>query len=105
MEKKTGYTLLFGGAGIILYSVIMAWKVFGGTVPPPVLVDMKSVVIPMGGAQFAIPLDPQISKTANISLYFLFLLFISSAGSKIGDLGIKLLKSPKPETKKPEQQP
>ncbi|MEI7527426.1 MAG: hypothetical protein WCK76_00670 [Elusimicrobiota bacterium] len=105
MDKKTGYALLWGGVGIILYSVVMAWKVFGGSAPPPNLIDMKSVVLPLPNMQFAMPLDPNISKTANISLYFMFLFFLSSAGGRIANLGVKLVREPKPEPQKPGPQP
>jgi len=105
MDKKTGYALLWGGVGIILYSLLMGWKVFGGSVPPPALIDIRSITLPLPNMQVAVPLDPQISKTANISLYFLFIFFVSAAGGRIANLGIKLIKQPAPEIKKPEQQP
>ena len=97
MNKKTGYLLLWGGIGIILCSVMLTWKVFSGAVPPPQLVDLKEIILPLPTGQVAMPLDPQYSKVANISLYLLFMFFVSAAGNKISKLGITLLKADKPE--------
>jgi hypothetical protein len=105
MEKKNGYALLWGGVGIILYSVFMAYRVFNGIVEPPILVDLKSIILPLPNMPVTMPLDPQISKTINISIYFMFLLFVASAGNKIGGLGIKMLRPEKPEAKKTEPLP
>ena len=123
MDKKTGYALLWGGVGIILYSLTMASKVFVGGLPPPALIDLKTLSIPMpnlpvalpqdpqlpgglapaaesGPRMLSIPLDPQLSKGANLSLYVVFLFFVAGAGKKIADLGVKLINPAQPEGKK-----
>ena len=99
MDKKIGYILLFGGIGTILFSVIMIWRVFTGVVPPPGVIDIKAFTIPFQGNQLAMPLDPQYSKMANLSIYFLLMLFIAGAGSKIATLGVKLIKADVAEPK------
>jgi hypothetical protein len=52
--------------------------------------DVK-ISIPLTG-EIEILSGEEINKIANMSLYFLFMFFIASAGSRISDLGIKLLK-------------
>lgn len=105
MDKKTGYALLWGGVAVILYSILMAWRVFGGSVPPPELVNIQSIVLPLPNMQMAMPLDPQVSKAANISLYFMFAFFVSAAGGRIANLGVKLINPAPREDKKPEPKP
>ena len=101
MEKKTGYFLLWGGIAIILGSIMLAGRVFNGTVPPPQLADLKEVVLPTQSGPLAMPLDPQYSKIINLSLYLFFMFFVSAAGGRISRLGAALLKADKPELKKP----
>jgi hypothetical protein len=52
--------------------------------------DIK-LSIPLAG-EIEILSGEEISKIANMSLYSIFMFFIISAGSRIADLGIKLLK-------------
>jgi hypothetical protein len=52
--------------------------------------DVK-LSIPLAG-EIEILSGEEMSKIANISLYSIFMFFIISVGSRIADLGIKLLK-------------
>ncbi|HNW43117.1 MAG TPA: hypothetical protein PKI19_01340 [Elusimicrobiales bacterium] len=106
MERKTGYALLWSGVGIILYSVLTGWRVFSGSVPPPALIDLKSITLPLPSMMnLALPLDPQFSKAANLALHFMFLLLVAAAGNKIGGLGVKLINRQNTDAKKTENRP
>ncbi len=108
MEKRIGYILLCFGIGFILFAVVNMWGVFSGKKPPPKILDIESVTlnIPIKKGEspspMTIDLNPQVSKIGNMFLWSLLMLFIAGAGSKLGNLGIKLAKSTDKAVKKSE---
>jgi hypothetical protein len=74
------------------------YNVFTNLTQPPEIFKMKSLSFSVSAgavnpsAAVDIALDPEVRKIVNLSLYYLFMLFIVVVGSKIGSLGIQLIK-------------
>jgi len=92
-EKIFGFILIIIGLMLIFYSIYSMFNIFSGSSNPPKIIKMNDVKlsIPLVG-EIEILSGEEISKIANMSLYSIFMFFIISAGSRIADLGIKLLK-------------
>jgi len=105
MEKIFGYILLCIGLICISFAFYSMYNVFTNLTPPPEIFKMKSLSfsISAGVANPStvtdIALDPEVRKIVNMSLYYLFMLFIVMVGSKISSLGIQLIKEIKVEMK------
>lgn len=108
MEKRIGYLLLCFGIGFILFAAMNMWGVFSGKKPPPKILNIENVTlnIPIQKGEpprpITIKLDPQVNKIGNMFLWSLLMLFMAGAGSKLGNLGIKLAKSADKAVKKSE---
>jgi hypothetical protein len=92
-EKIFGFILIIIGLIFIFYSIYSMFNIFSGSSNPPKIIKMNNVElsIPLAG-EVEILSGEEISKIANMSLYSIFMFFIISAGSRIADLEIKLLK-------------
>jgi len=104
--KMVGWALLIVGLILIALTVYSMFTIYTGATAPPGIFNMKSITIGMptgeGTPPTEIELVPgdQISKVANMGLWTVLMLFIASAGSRIGGLGVKLIREIKVEVKR-----
>jgi len=105
-EKVMGYVLLCIGLICILFALHSAYMVFTNVKEPPEIFRMKNfgfLISPGQGnppMEVEIALEPELRKIVNIFLYYLFMLFILSVGSKIGGLGMHFIREIKIEMRK-----
>jgi hypothetical protein len=95
-ERLIGFILLFLGLILIVGALCLVCFVFTGATRPPQLFKMQSitVLIPTGtGASGSIQLLPGevVSRLFNMAIWYIFMLFVLSAGGKIAGLGVQLL--------------
>jgi len=108
MEKIAGYIMFCAGLILILFAVSSIYLVFTNVSKAPQIFHLNSVnfaVTPAGSnapANISIFLDKEIINIINMALYYVFMLFMLSAGAKISSLGLQLLvgKSNKEKEKK-----
>lgn len=100
-SKIIGYSLVSIGLGTVLLSIYLMYAVFTNSMEPPKILtlnDVKLLIYPMaGGAPIETTLiqgDP-FSKLVNMLLWAVFMLFMVSAGGKVCDIGVKLIKEVK----------
>lgn len=97
-ERIFGYSLLWLGLACIAFALYSAYTVFTNAANPPDLFQMKSLSFSLGPGkgneptEITVALNPELRRTANVFLYYLFMLFIIGAGSAISGMGIKLIK-------------
>jgi len=90
--KMAGWILLIVGLILIALTVYSMFTVFTGSIAPPAIFNMKSITIGMptgeGTPPTEIELIPgdQVSKIVNMSLWTVLMLFVASAGSRVGGL-------------------
>jgi len=105
-NKNVGYALLIAGLVFILYAVYSMYYVYTGATPAPSVAQMNSVKISLPAAPGTPPIETELlsgkesSKLVNMGLWFILMTFVASAGSKIGGLGVKLMRDIKVEIKK-----
>jgi len=105
-EKVVGYSLLAVGLALIVLSVYFMYAVFTGSMLPPTIFSMGSIRLPIptgdGGMPIEVEVVPgeQVSKVVNAVLWSILMVFVASAGSKIGGLGVKLAREIKVEVKR-----
>ncbi|MEM1574506.1 MAG: hypothetical protein QXF09_04260 [Nitrososphaerota archaeon] len=100
-EKLTGYILLAIGLILIFFSIFSVFSVFTGSSSAPSLIKMNDVKISIPGAGETTIFDGEtLSSITNIFLWLILMIFIASGGSRIGNLGVKLLREIKVEIKK-----
>lgn len=104
VEKILGYLLLVAGLGIIVYSSFNVINVFKGKVQPYQVFSFSSIGFDLSGlaAGQPIPQDADlkqevdadlINKPANITAHVFLMGFIASAGFKIAQIGVMLIRS------------
>lgn len=104
--KTIGYALLIAGLVFILLSIYSMYNVYSGSSPPPSVINMKSVTVSLPTGQSAPPMQTELlsggesSKLMNMGLWFALMTFVASAGSRIGGLGVKLMRDIKVEVKR-----
>lgn len=109
-EKLTGYLLLIGGVGIILYSLWNVERVFTGKASAPSVFQFPAVTIDASQAianslpsgmrnQITLPeskveLLPSamINEIANVTGHVVLMSFMGGVGFKLASLGIQLLR-------------
>jgi len=106
-DKAVGYGLLIAGLAMVIISVYLMSSVFtGGMSPPPIFrmdsIDFQMPSVGEGGQPIEVELIPgdQVSKVVNMSLWSILMVFVASAGSKIGGLGVRLAREVKVEVKR-----
>ncbi|MEM3406597.1 MAG: hypothetical protein QXL51_04105 [Candidatus Aenigmatarchaeota archaeon] len=100
-EKLIGYVLLAIGLILIFFSIFSVFSVFTGSSSAPSLIKMNDVKISIPGVGETTIFDGEtLSSITNIFLWLILMIFIASGGSRIGNLGVKLLKEIKVEIKK-----
>ena len=105
-DKTIGYALLSVGLILIIFSVCSMLYVFTGATNPPSIFNMKSVTISLPAGEGMPPKETELlpgaelSKVVNMVLWSVLMLFIASGGSRIGGLGVKLIREIKVEVKR-----
>jgi len=104
--KTIGYGLLAAGLVLIIYSVYSLYSVYSGGTPAPSVIQMNSVTISLPTSAGNPPVQTELlsgresSKLVNMGIWFALMSFIASAGSRIGGMGVKLIRDIKVEVKK-----
>ena len=89
-DKTVGYVLLAVGLGLIIFPVC----------------SMNSITIPlpagegMSPAEVEVVSGTEISQIVNMVLWLMLMVFVITAGGKIGGLGVKLIRDIKVEVKR-----
>jgi len=105
-DKTVGYALLLVGLILIILAVYLMFNVFTRAMAPPAIFNMKSITITLPVGEGMPPKETEllpgaeVSKVVNMSLWSVLMLFVASAGSKIGGLGVKLIREIKIEVKR-----
>jgi len=100
-EKLIGYILLATGLILIFFSIFSMYSVFTGSSPAPSLIRMNDIKISIPGVgETTLFSGDVISNIINMLLWLILMIFIASGGSRIGSLGVKLLREIKIEIKK-----
>lgn len=122
VDKIIGYLLLASGLIIVAVSASFVYRAMSGKMTPPRVFDVESPTITLPttavpqvevpeGFELAKPetseLPPKVkiipdellNGVVNISLFYLLMMFMASTGSKVADIGIKMLKDFKVVTK------
>lgn len=105
-DKTVGYVLLAVGLGLIIFPVCSMFGVFTGSVVPPAIFEMNSITIPLPAGEGMSPTEvevvsgAEISQIVNMVLWLILMVFLITAGGKIGELGVKLIRDIKVEVKR-----
>ena len=105
-NKTIGYVLLAVGAISIILAACSVFNVFTEATVPPAIFEMKDITIPISGgggmptAEIEILSGAEISQITNMMLWFILMIFIITAGGKLGGLGVKLVRDIKVEVKR-----
>jgi hypothetical protein len=105
-DKTVGYVLLAVGLGLIIFTVCSMFNVFTGSVAPPAIFEMDSITIPLPAGEGMSPTEvevvsgAEISQIVNMVLWSILMVFVVTAGGKIGGLGVKLIRDIKVEVKR-----
>lgn len=97
-QKITGYGLLWLGIIIILTAVYNMFKVCRGAGNPPALFELKDVFLSLpaqGGlsnAKIMLFSGEDAGKMVNMVVFYMFMVFLLSAGSKLSGIGVQLLR-------------
>lgn len=104
-EKISGYTLLCVGLVCILFALFSVYNVFTDSAKPPTIFKMQKLSFTTSAGpenqpmMISIPLGQDARKIVNVFLYYLFMLFIVTVGSRLSSLGIQFIKEIKVEMK------
>ena len=105
-DKTIGYVLLAVGAISIILAACSVFNVFTEATVPPAIFEMKDITIPISGgggmptAEIEVLSGTEISQITNMMLWFILMIFIITAGGKLGGLGVKLVRGIKVEVKR-----
>jgi hypothetical protein len=105
-DKTIGYVLLAVGAISIILAACSVFNVFTEATVPPAILEMKDITIPISGgggmptAEIEVLSGTEISQITNMMLWFVLMIFIITAGGKLGGLGVKLVRDIKVEVKR-----
>ena len=105
-DKTIGYVLLAVGAISIILAACSVFNVFTEATVPPAIFEMKSITIPIsgGGGMSTVEIEilsgTEISQITNMMLWFMLMIFVITAGGKLGGLGVKLVRDIKVEVKR-----
>jgi len=103
-SKMVGWVLLFVGLFLIVFAVYFMFRVFMGATAPPAIFNMNSITLPTGegASSNVVELVPggAVSLVVNVFVWAVLMYFVASAGSRIGGLGVKLIRDIKVEVKR-----
>ncbi len=117
-NQIVGYVLLAAGIAMIMLAVYGMYKVFTDIEPPPSVITLSDIKFsipglgaePVNEAGPAVEVEPeiepasemkeeillmagdQVSKITNMMLWYIFMLFVASAGARLGNLGVKVIR-------------
>lgn len=100
-KKIFGYFLVCIGLIAIVFALYSVYNVFMNAVNPPEIFQLNNLTFSVDTGQDRVPLeitaplDPQVRKIVNMSLYYVLMLFILSVGSKISMLGAQFIRTTK----------
>ncbi len=104
--KAVGYGLLIAGLVLIIWAVYSMYNVYTGTQAPPAVIQMNGVTISLPTGQSTQPVQAELisgrdsSRLVNMGIWYALMLFVASAGGRIGGLGVKLIREIRVEVKK-----
>ena len=104
--KMAGWVLLIVGLILIVLAVYFMFTVFTGATAPPAIFNMKSITMSLPTGEGTPPTDVElvpggaVSRVVNMILWAVLMYFVASAGSRIGGLGVKLIRDIKVEVKR-----
>lgn len=104
-EKIFGYTLFCVGLVCILFALFSIYNVFTDSAKPPTIFKMQKLSFTTSAGrdsppmEINMPLDSDARKIVNVFLYYLFMLFIVTVGSRLSSLGVQFIKEIKVEMK------
>ena len=105
VEKVVGYVLLAVGLIAIALTIRSMYNVFTGSTSPPTVIRLNDVKIPVPSGEgqpseeILLIAGDQASKIVNMGLWTILMLFVASAGAKIGGLGVKMVREIRVEIK------
>jgi hypothetical protein len=95
-EKIMGYSLLGVGLIIMLGAIISLYSMVTGSSLPPDIFALPNITasIPIQGSTTTMQLmtGAVASKFANMAVWYMFMAFLTHAGSKIAGLGVHFLR-------------
>jgi hypothetical protein len=97
-ERMLGFTLLGAGMILIIIAIIGVYNVFTGSANPPEMFEIKNIAIsiPAGSGISIQPIEllsqETASKFVDMTVWYILMLFILSAGAKIAGVGVQLLR-------------
>lgn len=109
MKRNTvvGYSLIIAGLVLIALSVYLMYTVFTGSMEPPSIFSMSDIKMsgppPAPGApptEIVLLPGEEVNKIINRVLWSILMFFVISAGTRIGGLGVKLVREIKVEVKR-----
>lgn len=92
MHKIMGYFCIFIGMLLIFFALIGMYKAFADHKPVAQVVQLTDMNIRTQYGNMQIPMQ-NVNALANIGLFALLMLFVLSAGAKVGTIGCNLLKN------------
>ncbi|OGG06136.1 hypothetical protein A2872_04155 [Candidatus Gottesmanbacteria bacterium RIFCSPHIGHO2_01_FULL_42_12] len=107
-EKIAGYILLIAGVGVILLALINGYGLFTGSLTPVKFFNLQGIGFDLSqlaplpsatGTKQELISGSDISNTTNFFLHLIILGFFLNVGSKLGSLGVQLLRPIKVEVK------
>lgn len=92
MHKILGYLLLFTGMAMIFFAATGMYKTFVQRQPVLNVVKLDTLTANTQYGQVQIP-SQGINTLANVGLFTVLMLFMVSAGAKVANVGVNLLKA------------
>ncbi|MBR4681873.1 MAG: hypothetical protein IKP06_01010 [Elusimicrobiaceae bacterium] len=92
MHKIVGYFFIFIGMLLVFFALIGMYKAFADHQPVPQVVQLTDMNIRTQYGNMLVPMQ-NINQLANIGLFVLLMMFVLSAGAKVGTIGCNLLKN------------
>ena len=100
-KKIFGYFLVCIGLISIVFALYSVYNVFLNAVNPPEIFQLNNLTFSVDTGQgrapleITTPLDPPVRRIVNMFLYYIFMLFILSVGSKVSMLGAQFIRTTK----------
>lgn len=94
MDRKIGYTLLWTGVAMLVFSAAPVILILLGKMQAPQVFSSETLITittSLGGGM-NVPLPPQATTAANLCAFFAAIFLLSVIGAKLGRLGIELLR-------------
>lgn len=94
------------GVGLIVFSLILAWQVFSGHLPPPQIFHLSAISLDLGQSM-GIPTQAKseiisadlVNKPLDLTAFLFFMGFVASGGAKVATIGTQLVRTIKVDLK------